>query len=593
MVLRKMILAAVTTGVVTAATLAASVPAQGATASGSIVYSYKNNIWLMNPDGTGKVQVTKDGTAASPYYSPSESDNGNIVAVRDDSNSLGHLYVFNRAGQLFRSFTPPQYAETKGNPGCATPVIYSPDGLIRAIISPDGKQIAYTPTAYFQTPDCEVSKAYSSLVIPVTGGSTATQFERSDGNAVDLELGGWAGNGTVLLSDMSFGSTAIYRASVSTGTATTWQAVGADSYDAAYEDPSYGGTVLGTTGFSESASANVVRLWTASSVTAKPTARCEITATSGGGTPGDPFDATYSWPVDIAPDGTGATWVEYSGDQDTISGLLDKSDEGIYATTFSSLSSSLSSCPASKKLIAAGGWEPYWGKAAVATAPLPVPKDTVAPKPALAAPATAILSSSVKLSWSATDTGTPTSGVLNYDVRYRKASYTGNFGAWTTWKSATTARSASFGLTAGYSYCFQVRARDKAGNVSGWTAARCTTRALDDRKLAVSAHWTRATDKAAYAGTVTKASYSGASLSLAKARVSTIGLVVTQTSTGGSATVAVGSTKIGTVSFKATKTVHQKVVWLPAVTARTGTIKITTANKNTVQVDGLVSYRTS
>lgn len=583
-----MILAAVTTGVVTAATLAASAPAQAATATGSIVYAYQNNVWLMNPDGTDKVQVTRDGTAATPYYSPSESDAGNIVAVRNDSNHLGHVYVFNRAGQLFGSFTPPQYSEQQGNPGCPTPVIFSPNGFVRAIISGDGTRIAYTAAAYYQSPECEVSTAYRTFVIPVTGGSTATQFARSDGDSTDLELGGWAGNSTVLLSDLDFGSVSTYRGTVGSGLATAWAAPD-DWIDAAYEDPSYGGTVLGTTSYSEGASANVVRLWTASSVTATPVQRCEITATSGEGTPGDVVNPTYAWPVSIAPDGTGATWDEYSGSQNTVAGLMNNPDEGVYETSFSSLSS----CPTTKKLIAAGGWEPYWGKAAVAVAPLPVPKDTVAPKPALAAPATATLGSSVPLSWSATDSGTPTSGVLNYDVRYRKAAYTGGFGAWTMWRSATTARSASFPLGAGYDYCFQVRARDRAGNVSGWTGARCTTRALDDRKLAASAHWSRATDSAAYAGTVTKAGYSGASLSLANARVSKIGLVVTQTSTGGSVTVAVGSTKIGTVSCNATRTVHRKVIWLPTVSARTGTIKITTASKNTVQVDGLVSYRTS
>lgn len=587
MALRKMIMAAVATGVVTAATTCmGTVPVQAATTSGSIVYSYKNNIWLMAPDGTGKKQVTTDGTAASPYYSPSQSDDGNIVAVRDDGNDLGHLYVFNRAGELFGTFTPVQYAEQKGNPGCPTPVIFAPDGLLRAIISPDGSRIAYTALAYYQSPGCQVSKAYTSLVMPVTGGTTATQFKRSNGDSTDLELGGWAGNGTVLLSDVDFGSVSTYRAAVSSGTATAWAAPD-DWIDAAYEDPSYGGTVLGTTGYSESSSANVVRLWTASSVTASPVQRCEIIATSGEGTPGDVVNPTYAWPVSVAPDGTGAAWVEYSGSQDTAAGLLNEPDEGIYALTFSS-----PTCTG-KKLIASGGWQPYWGSAAVGLAPLPVPKDTVKPKPALSAIAAATLGSSVKLAWSATDSGTPTSGVHSYDVRYRKASYTGGFGSWTTWKSATTSKSASFGLAAGYAYCFEVRARDNAGNLSGWTAARCTTRPLDDRKLSASAHWTRATDKYAYAGTVTKVSYAGASLSLANARVSRIGLVVTRTPTGGSATVSVGSTKLGTVSFEATSTIHQKVIWLKTVSLRTAKIKITTTSRKPVQVDGLVSYRTS
>ena len=53
-----------------------------AASADSLVYTRDNNIYLANPDGSGAYQVTLDGTAGSPYSSPSQADDGTIVAVR-------------------------------------------------------------------------------------------------------------------------------------------------------------------------------------------------------------------------------------------------------------------------------------------------------------------------------------------------------------------------------------------------------------------------------------------------------------------------------------------------------------------------------
>ncbi|HWK93354.1 MAG TPA: hypothetical protein VNR17_13955, partial [Luteimicrobium sp.] len=76
---------------------------------------------------------------------------------------------------------------------------------------------------------------------------------------------------------------------------------------------------------------------------------------------------------------------------------------------------------------------------------------------------------------------------LRFDVRMRTASPTGVFSGWKAVRSATTARSYTTTVRTGRQACFQVRARDTAGNVSAWSKARCsnvaapaTSKALED-----------------------------------------------------------------------------------------------------------------
>ena len=57
----------------------AVVPA--AASADSIVFLKSDNVWLAKPDGSGAYQVTTDGTASSPYRSPSQADDGTIAAA--------------------------------------------------------------------------------------------------------------------------------------------------------------------------------------------------------------------------------------------------------------------------------------------------------------------------------------------------------------------------------------------------------------------------------------------------------------------------------------------------------------------------------
>ncbi|HEY3365471.1 MAG TPA: Ig-like domain-containing protein [Symbiobacteriaceae bacterium] len=95
-------------------------------------------------------------------------------------------------------------------------------------------------------------------------------------------------------------------------------------------------------------------------------------------------------------------------------------------------------------------------------------KDTVPPVPGISAPAQAAGGTAFLVSWSADD-GTG-SGVAAYEVTLSV-----NGGAAATWKSGSGASGeSSYTGVGGSTYTFAVRAKDVAGNWSGWTSTTVT-----------------------------------------------------------------------------------------------------------------------
>ena len=94
---------------------AAAAPAQ----AGSIVYVKDHNVWLANEDGSGQYQVTTDGTSAKPYKSPSQTNDGTILALRD-----GYGYRMKQNGEAVAA----RFFLDAG----ATTVAVTPDGAILA-----------------------------------------------------------------------------------------------------------------------------------------------------------------------------------------------------------------------------------------------------------------------------------------------------------------------------------------------------------------------------------------------------------------------------------------------------------------------------
>jgi hypothetical protein len=96
----------------------------------SLVYIKDHNVWLANPDGTGQRQLTTDGFKELPYESPSQADDGTILAGR------GLRFVKldrqgNRIGPLLPSILV-------GKPDNAYAI-----GPFDPKISPDGHKLAY------------------------------------------------------------------------------------------------------------------------------------------------------------------------------------------------------------------------------------------------------------------------------------------------------------------------------------------------------------------------------------------------------------------------------------------------------------------
>ncbi|MEP6762214.1 MAG: hypothetical protein ABJA93_12730, partial [Sporichthyaceae bacterium] len=84
----------------------------------------------------------------------------------------------------------------------------------------------------------------------------------------------------------------------------------------------------------------------------------------------------------------------------------------------------------------------------------------------------------------------------------------------------TTSRSQTqTGLPNGYTYCFSVRARDRAGNVTQWSVPLCTAKMYDDRALSASGIWTRATGRSGfYQGSYSKSTRRYATLRMTGTR---------------------------------------------------------------------------
>jgi Tol biopolymer transport system component len=85
-------------GAVGAAVLALAAVASAS--ADSLAFEKENNVWLSNTDGSGQYQVTFDGSANAPYETPSQSDAGVVVAIRQTPGQRRQIYRMTQSGQL-------------------------------------------------------------------------------------------------------------------------------------------------------------------------------------------------------------------------------------------------------------------------------------------------------------------------------------------------------------------------------------------------------------------------------------------------------------------------------------------------------------
>jgi hypothetical protein len=105
----------------------------------SLAFIRTNNVWLANADGSGQYQVTLDGTPSSPYSSPSQADDGTIVALRTPPGGRPQIWRMHQNGGLVNA---PINTPAPGT------------GAIDARVSPDGQLVAYWFVTEVSTGTC-------------------------------------------------------------------------------------------------------------------------------------------------------------------------------------------------------------------------------------------------------------------------------------------------------------------------------------------------------------------------------------------------------------------------------------------------------
>jgi len=195
-------------------------------------------------------------------------------------------------------------------------------------------------------------------------------------------------------------------------------------------------------------------------------------------------------------------------------------------------------------------------------------------------------SRTVHLGWSAKDDNT---GVRRYDVRAHSAAASkSTYGGWKTVINGSTKKSATVTAAAGRTWCYEVRARDWAGNVSAWSSPRCTAVPVDDRALSAHGMWMKSGVSSDYLGTVSTSTTSGSSLT-APVAFRRLALLVRTCPGCGKVKVMLGSKALATVNLAASTTHHRalKSVVIGS-TLRSGILRLVqVSGGHSVVIDGV------
>jgi hypothetical protein len=319
-------LATALAGVCCAASLVAAAPA----AADSLVFVKDGNVWLSNPDGSGQYQVTFDGTPGNPYVSPSQADDGTLVAGRAQPNG-GPLYRLRQNGELINTI----------------PVGAMLAGPFAPQVSPDGQLVAF-------------EHVFSRSVNGYIETSSDVRFTRADGSTPNGfgEAGRGAGAPSWIDSGRAFVGINTIATTVVPGQASvewwsdydhqpTWFSFGQSVEDG---EVAANGSIAVVRG---EGSTGTIQLYRSSGgFTTLPTPTCTLSEPSPGPAGQEFVDPTFS------PSGAALAWQEGNGI------WIEDVDPG---------------CKGNPQLLIPGASEPDWGPAPVNPGPRSVPAGPGAP----------------------------------------------------------------------------------------------------------------------------------------------------------------------------------------------------------------------
>jgi hypothetical protein len=169
----------------------------GVASASSIAYIKDHNVWLSSPDGSRQKQVTSDGTAAKFYNSPSQADDGTILA---------------KHGGYFVRLRPDGTRIGQPIPGLGSDYSHSGNVFVMSgpndpRISPDGKRFSYwvsvrgMVTCPIWDPGCSYQDTDYTIVSHVDRFTEPQEF----GVVRDYRDPSWIDNGNLLVFNYGLG----------------------------------------------------------------------------------------------------------------------------------------------------------------------------------------------------------------------------------------------------------------------------------------------------------------------------------------------------------------------------------------------------
>ena len=161
--------------------------------TGSLVFVRGGNVWIARPDGSGARPVTREGTAADPYRTPTQDDQGRIYALRGH----GVQAMVHRLDQQGRQLGTYRVPVPSLGPGFVS-------------VSPDGTALAYE--TMFAGTDCSFTPCHTFFQHAVEYAAATTGKVLGGAHGVqDADFASWAGNGRTVLQTRRLNVVALHR----------------------------------------------------------------------------------------------------------------------------------------------------------------------------------------------------------------------------------------------------------------------------------------------------------------------------------------------------------------------------------------------